>query len=101
MATEGTRVYEATMKRWFVAILLVSMALGNGWCQSEPPKTAADLAKYLGTDRERILYDGAKKEGKLVIYASASAQQLQMYIAPFQKRYPFIKTALRPSGNFR
>ena len=38
------------------------------------------------------LIAGAKKEGKLVIYASASAPQLQMYLAAFGKRYPFIKT---------
>ncbi len=38
------------------------------------------------------LIAGAKNEGKLVIYASAAAQQLQMYMAAFGKRYPFIKT---------
>src|SRR5215207_4591871 len=38
------------------------------------------------------LIAGAKNEGKLVIYASAAAQQLQMYMAAFNKRYPFIKT---------
>ena len=38
------------------------------------------------------LIAGAKSEGKLVIYASAAAQQLQMYLAGFGKRYPFIKT---------
>jgi iron(III) transport system substrate-binding protein len=37
------------------------------------------------------LIAGAKKEGKLVIYASAAAQQIQAYMAPFQKRYPFIQ----------
>lgn len=38
------------------------------------------------------LIAGAKNEAKLVIYASAAAQQLQMYLAGFGKRYPFIKT---------
>jgi len=38
------------------------------------------------------LIAGAKSEGKLVIYASAAAQQLQMYLTGFGKRYPFIKT---------
>lgn len=44
------------------------------------------------------LIAGAKKEGKLVIYASATAQQLQTYIAPFQKRYPFVKTEFFRTG---
>ena len=38
------------------------------------------------------LITGAKNEGKLVIYGSAAAPQLQMYLAAFSKRYPFIKT---------
>src|SRR5712671_3818961 len=38
------------------------------------------------------LIAGAKNEGKLVIYASAAVQQLQMYLTGFGKRYPFIKT---------
>ena len=37
-----------------------------------PSRTAADLAKYAGADRERVLYEGAKKEGKLIWYTSLS-----------------------------
>jgi ABC-type Fe3+ transport system substrate-binding protein len=44
------------------------------------------------------LIAGAKKEGKLVIYASATAPQLQMYFAAFNKRYPFIKTEFFRTG---
>src|SRR5438445_8860335 len=41
---------------------------------------------------------GAKKEGNLVVYASATAQQLQMYFAAFNKKYPFIKTEFFRTG---
>lgn len=44
------------------------------------------------------LIAGAKKEGKLVVYASATAPQLQMYFASFNKRYPFIKTEFFRTG---
>ena len=44
------------------------------------------------------LIAGAKKEGKLVIYASATAPQLQMYFAAFNKSYPFIKTEFFRTG---
>lgn len=37
------------------------------------------------------LIAGAKNEGKLVIYASAAATQLNLYLAAFSKRYPFVK----------
>src|SRR5204863_8252293 len=44
------------------------------------------------------LIAGAKKEGALVVYASATAQQLQMYFAAFNKKYPFIKTEFFRTG---
>src|SRR5262245_3042928 len=44
------------------------------------------------------LIAGAKKEGKLVVYASATAPQLQMYFTAFNKRYPFIKTEYFRTG---
>src|SRR5215813_4151711 len=44
------------------------------------------------------LIAGAKKEGKLVVYASATAPQLQMYFAVLKKRYPFIKTEFFRTG---
>lgn len=44
------------------------------------------------------LIAGAKKEGKLVVYASATAPQLQMYFTAFNKKYPFIKTEFFRTG---
>ena len=44
------------------------------------------------------LIAGAKKEGKLVVHASATAPQLQMYFTAFNKRYPFIKTEFFRTG---
>lgn len=44
------------------------------------------------------LIAGAKKEGKLVVYASATAPQLQMYFSTFNKRYPFIQTEYFRTG---
>jgi iron(III) transport system substrate-binding protein len=50
------------------------------------------------TQTQEQLIVGAKKEGKLVVYASATAPQLQMYFATFNKRYPFIKTEFFRTG---
>ena len=47
---------------------------------------------------QQQLIAGAKKEGKLVVYGSATAQQLQMYFAAFNKKYPFIKTEFFRTG---
>lgn len=50
---------------------------------------AATAVAAMGQTQEQLIA-GAKKEGKLVVYASATAPQLQMYFAVFNKRYPFI-----------
>lgn len=51
----------------------------------------------LAQSQEQLIA-GAKKEGKLVVYASATAPQLRMYFAAFNKRYPFIKTEFFRTG---
>ena len=58
------------MKSLLAIVLLISIAYVNAWAQGVKPTTITDLAKYTGADRERILYEGAKKEGKLVWYTS-------------------------------
>lgn len=52
----------------------------------------------VSAETQEQLIAGAKKEGKLVVYASATAQQLQMYFAAFNKKYPFIKTEFFRTG---
>ncbi len=76
------------MKSSFVAILLVSSTVGSGWCQSAQPKTAGELAKYMAADRERVLYEGAKKEGKLVWYTSLTIYKEMA--KSFEARYPGV-----------
>src|SRR5438132_6389951 len=53
--------------------------------------------KTFAQSQEQLIA-GAKKEGNLVVYASATAQQLQMYFAAFNKKYPFIKTDFFRTG---
>ena len=72
------------MKQLAIGLFLLSFVLSanpNGFAQTQEQLIA-----------------GAKKEGKLVVYASATAPQLQMYFATFNKRYPFIKTEFFRTG---
>ena len=64
-----------------VALSLLLSARASAWAQTHEQLIA-----------------GAKKEGKLVVYASATAPQLQMYFTTFNKRYPFIKTEYFRTG---
>jgi len=56
---------------------------------AKKPTTAAEIALYKGTDRQRLLEDGAKAEGSLVYYTSNSTQEA--IAAEFMKKYPFVK----------
>jgi hypothetical protein len=44
-------------------ILLASLS-GAASAQTSKPSTLADLVKYSGADRERVLYEAVKKEGQ-------------------------------------
>ena len=76
------------MKTLVFAMLIVQSLSINLWGQTPPPKTAAELAKYLGADRERVLYEGAKKEGKVVWYTSLTIYK-EMAKA-FEGKYPGV-----------
>lgn len=76
------------MKYRIVAVAIFLSLTGGASAQGNKPKTIAELAKYGGPDRERVLYEGAKKEGKLVWYTSLVPHK---YIAKvFQAKYPGV-----------
>lgn len=76
------------MKYLIGVVALVLAISGSAWGQSPRPSTLAELAKYTGADRERILYDGAKKEGKLVWYTSLVPHKEIAKI--FEARHPGV-----------
>lgn len=78
------------MKRltWICAAAVVSFALAGSAIAS----TIADLAKLAGPDRERVLVEGARKEGKVVLYsAMIENQALRPLKAAFTAKYPFLE----------
>ncbi len=76
------------MKILASALLFSAMLLGKAWSQAPAPRTAVDLAKYAGADRERVLYEGAKKEGKLIWYTSLSTYKEMAKF--FETKYPGV-----------
>jgi iron(III) transport system substrate-binding protein len=77
--------------------MILSIAL-NVSAQSGKPITLTELAKYRSADRERVLYEGAKKEGKLTWYTSLVPNK---HIAKvFQTKYPGVRVDVyRAAGN--
>src|SRR4249919_3900617 len=54
------------------------------------PLSPAELALYQGKDREKILLEGAKKEGQVTFYTSNT--WMAGYVSQeFGKKYPFVK----------
>src|SRR5919106_306877 len=71
-----------------VAALLSTVIASHG-AQSKP-MSPAELALYMGPDREKILLDGAKKEGEVTFYTS-NTWVAGPVSREFEKKYPFVK----------
>jgi ABC-type Fe3+ transport system substrate-binding protein len=54
--------------------------------------TSEELFNYKGPDRERVLVEGAKREGQVVLYSALIVNQmLRPLTEGFSKKYPFLK----------
>lgn len=69
------------------AIVVMAVSLGHG--QTRKPRTLDELASYTGPDRQQLLLDGAKAEGKVVWYTSLSGVYREIVDA-FKKKYPDV-----------
>ena len=58
------------MKIFAVALPFFFLIIAPAWSQTSKPSSPADLASYTGSDRERLLVEGAKREGKVVWYTT-------------------------------
>jgi ABC-type Fe3+ transport system substrate-binding protein len=80
-----------------LAVMALAAMLGHASAQGGRPTALADLAKYTGSDRARLLYEGAKKEGKFLWYTSLIANKEIVKI--FESRYPGVTVeTYRASG---
>ena len=62
-----------------------------GLAQTAKPMSIAELAAYNKPDREKILYDGAKKEGKLMWYTSLTGGPNTDVPKVFESKYPGVQ----------
>ena len=61
------------------------------WAQTGKPSTLAELAAYNKPDREKVLYEGAKKEGRLMWYTSLTGGPNIEAPKVFEAKYPGVK----------
>lgn len=87
------------MKAFALVFLITLLITPAAWPQTKPG-TISELATYNGKDRERMLYAGAKTEGKVTWYTSLAGDSYKGMIKAFETKYPGIKVeAYRASGH--
>ncbi|MFQ5681872.1 MAG: ABC transporter substrate-binding protein [Candidatus Binatia bacterium] len=86
------------MKFLILTVFMVFSMLSSGWAQGKP-KSIAELAKYKGPDREKIILRGAKAEGKVVWYTSLGGKSFKAIRKAFAKKYPEIKIEVYRAGS--
>lgn len=77
---------------FIVLALAVGMTLATPVRAASKPTTVAEIALYRGPDRERLLIEGAKKEGQVTFYNSNT--WMAVVSQEFEKKYPFVKVSI-------
>jgi ABC-type glycerol-3-phosphate transport system substrate-binding protein len=86
------------MARLLIATTLLVLGGSPVWSETVKPVSATDLATYTGADRERVLFEGAKREGKVVWYTTLAADQNKQIAAAFEKKYPGVSVEIYRTG---
>jgi iron(III) transport system substrate-binding protein len=87
------------MKVLSSTVFLLLLISAPAWCQTNKPSSATDLASYTGADRERLLIDGAKREGKVVWYTTLAAEQNKQLAGAFEAKYSGVKVETFRTGS--
>ena len=77
------------MKLLSIAVLLALSLVSGAWAQSK--MSVAQLAAYNKPDREKLLYGGAKSEGKVMWYTSLAGGSYKELANAFEAKYSGVK----------
>src|ERR687895_2826672 len=86
------------MKLWTLPLLIVVTMTSFIWGQAKKPRTLDELVAYSGADRQQILLEGAKAEGKVVWYTSLSGVYRELVDA-FKRKYPDVAVEVYRAGS--
>ncbi|HXV84667.1 MAG TPA: extracellular solute-binding protein, partial [Candidatus Binatia bacterium] len=87
------------MKRLSVLSIGLVVALSLLVVQSSDGKTLDELVTYSGPDRQKILEEGAKKEGKVVWYTSLTSTTYKGIVKAFTEKYPDVEIEVYRAGS--
>ena len=77
-----------TIKSVFSAVIIALIVPGASWAQTKMP--TEQLAAYNKPDREKLLYAGAKAEGKVTWYTSLAGDSYKKLAAAYEAKYPGV-----------
>jgi len=77
------------MKIFTIALVLSLFLFSNARAQTKMSLT--QLAAHNKSDREKVLYEGAKAEGKITWYTSLAGESYKQLAAAFETKYPSVK----------
>jgi len=77
------------MKILLSAVLIALGLASSGWAQTK--MSLAQLAAYNKPDREKVLYSGAKAEGKIMWYTSLAGGSYKELAKAFEAKYAGVK----------
>ena len=80
-------------------IVMLVFAVAPAMSQTKQAAPLSRLASYAGSDRERILFEGAKREGKVSWYTTLAANQNKQIANAFEAKYPGVKVETFRSGS--
>ncbi|MFC1817385.1 ABC transporter substrate-binding protein [Thermodesulfobacteriota bacterium] len=91
-------------EKWYVLVIALMITVfvfaGNIALAVQKPKTVAELALYKGADRQQMLEEGAKKEGKINFYTTGvMAGSLGAFLDLYKKKYPYVKLGKWRAGS--
>ena len=77
--------------RVLLSLLFFGSLLPSAFAQGGKPMSVAELAVYNKPDREKVLYEGAKKEGRLMWYTSLTGGPNSDAPKVFAAKYPGVQ----------
>src|SRR5712671_3284093 len=78
------------LTRWLHMVAL-ACALGIGQANGQPANVEA-VANYAGADRQKVLEEGARREGGLLLYTTGT--QIKPLLDRFEQKYPYLRVEL-------
>jgi iron(III) transport system substrate-binding protein len=87
------------MKTLAATMFILLFFCAPAWSQTAKPSSPIELAAYTGPDRERLLLEGAKREGKLVWYTTLATDQNKQISGAFERKYPGVSVETFRTGS--